>query len=153
MLFFLPRVQGSGLNNDKGKYVLNSWNNANHQIGNHTYSHPYFNAENYSLKQFENELLKNDSLINSYSNYAKLFRFPYLKEGNTVEKRDGFRTFMKSKGFKNGHVTIDASDWYVNSRLIKRLKKNPDADISGFKKYDIEHLYGRALYYDSLAEN
>jgi len=58
---------------------------------------------------------------------------------------------MTQKGYKNGHVTIDASDWYVDSRLVKRLKENPKADISGFRNYYKNHLLNRAQFYDSLA--
>ncbi|PZR38448.1 MAG: hypothetical protein DI538_09570, partial [Azospira oryzae] len=52
------------------------------------------------------------------------------EEGDTKEKVDGFRQFLKEKNYKNGHVTIDTSDWYVDSRLVKRLKQNPAADVS-----------------------
>ena len=147
-LFF---VKGINLDNEKGSEIISSWNNAGHLIGNHTYNHPYFNSERTSLEQFKWELLKNDSLINGYSNFTKLFRFPYLKEGSTIQKREGFRAFLKEQGYKNGHVTIDASDWYIDGRLVKRLNENPDADLLEFKKYYIEHIYDRALFYDSLA--
>jgi peptidoglycan/xylan/chitin deacetylase (PgdA/CDA1 family) len=143
-------VKGKGLDNSKGKNILDSWNKAGHQIGNHTYHHPNFNNDKTTLKEFKNELLKNDSLIKDYSNYVKLFRFPYLSEGNTVSKRDEFRSFLNENNYKNGHVTIDASDWYVDSRLTKRLKTNPDADISSFKDFYIKHLFTRAQFYDSL---
>lgn len=80
-----------------------------------------------------------------------MFRFPYLKEGDTKEKVESFRALMKEHHYKNGHVTIDASDWYIDSRLRARLKENPKADIEGFRKFYLEHLYNRAMYYDDLA--
>lgn len=143
----------SGFNKttEKGKFVLTSWNNSGHLIANHTFSHPNFNSKNTSLDDFKYELIKNDTIINAYSNYYPYFRFPYLKEGDTKEKVEGFRAFMTQKGYKNGHVSIDASDWYINSRLVKRLKENPKADIAGFRDYYKKHLLNRALFYDSLA--
>ncbi|HNP08264.1 MAG TPA: polysaccharide deacetylase family protein [Cyclobacteriaceae bacterium] len=143
----------SGYNKEtkKGQYVLSSWNDAGHLIANHTYSHPNFNSKTVSLKNFEFELIRNDSIINKYSNYIRYFRFPYLKEGNTEEKVNGFRQILKQNEYKNGNVTIDASDWYVDSRLVKRLKENPKADISGFRDYYKNHLFNRATFYDSLA--
>ena len=142
---------GANKTTEKGRYVLSSWNNAGHLIANHTFTHANFNSKNTSLASFEIELIKNDSIISNYSNYYKYFRFPYLKEGNTKEKVDGFRAFMKQKGYKNGYVTIDASDWYIAGRLVTRLKQNPKADISGFREYYKNHLYDRATFYDSLA--
>jgi len=142
-----------GINKEtkKGRYVLSSWNDSGHLIANHTYSHPNFNSKLVSLKSFEFELIQNDTIINKYSNYIRYFRFPYLKEGNTAEKVNGFRQFLKQNDYKNGHVTIDASDWYIDSRLVNRLKENPKADISGFRDYYKNHLFNRASFYDSLA--
>lgn len=144
-------VKGGGLDNPRGQEIISGWNKAGHLIGNHTYSHPSLNSEAVSLDQFKKELLKTDSLINSYTNFTKLFRFPFLKEGNTVPKRDGFRDFLASKGYKIGHVSIDASDWYVNSRLVNRLKTNPKTDLSAYRSFYIKHLFERAQYYDSLS--
>ena len=135
----------------KGQYILSSWNNAGHLIANHTFSHPNFNSKTITLERFKRELIQNDSIINKYSNYCRYFRFPYLKEGNTKEKIEKFREFLKAKGYRNGHVTIDASDWYIDGRLIARLKENPQADISGFRNYYREHLLDRASFYDSIA--
>ena len=58
---------------------------------------------------------------------------------------------MTEQSYKNGHVSIDASDWYIDSRLVKRLKENPKAYISGFRDFYKAHLLNRAMYYDSLA--
>lgn len=144
-------VKGSSLTGEKGNYIISSWDNANHKIANHTYSHKNFNSEKVTLEQFETDFLINDSTIRRYKNFYPYFRFPYLKEGDTKEKVDGFREFLNEQSYKNGHVTIDASDWYVNGRLVERLKENPNADISGFKEFYVSHLYDRALFYDSLA--
>lgn len=144
-------VAGHNKKTKQGVYMLSSWNNAGHYLANHTLNHPNFNNEEITLEQYQHELLANDEVIRQYSNYVKLFRFPYLKEGNTPEKVEGFRKFLKAQGYRHGHVTIDCSDWYIDSRLRTRLTENPGADISGFKAYYIKHIYEKALFYDSLA--
>lgn len=142
---------GSFLSGERGTYVLSSWNDAGHNIANHSFTHPNFNSKKTTLEDFKRELLHNDSVIRRYSHYYPLFRFPYLKEGDTREKRDGFRKFLRECGYKIGHVTIDASDWYIDSRLVRRLRKDSALDISGFRQFYLDHLYARASYYDSLA--
>jgi peptidoglycan/xylan/chitin deacetylase (PgdA/CDA1 family) len=144
-------IKGEDKLSEKGKYLLGSWNDRGHKIANHTYTHPNFNRENVSFEDFKEELLLTDSIIREYSNYVKLFRFPYLKEGNTKAKVDNIREFLKDQGYKNGHVTIDGSDWYIDSRLIKRLKENPNADLEGFKRFYLEHIFARANYYEDLS--
>lgn len=144
-------VKTEGKSTDKGRHLLETWNDKGHLIANHTYSHPNFNKEEINAEDFRTELLRADSLINSFSNYTKLFRFPYLKEGNTTTEVDSIRQIMKYYGYKNGHVTIDGSDWYIDSRLRKRLNQNPQADIEAFKDFYLEHIFQRANYYENLS--
>lgn len=144
-------VCGKRVDNSEGMVLLSKWNDKGHMICNHSYSHGYFHSKKLSLEAFESDFMKGDSIINSFSGYTKLFRFPYLKEGDTPEKRDGFRDFMSKHGYRNGYVTIDASDWYIDKRLVDTLKSTPDIDITPFKEYYISHIYNRAMFYDSLA--
>ena len=88
------------------------------------------NDKQLSIDDFKVELLKTDSIIRSYDNFIPLFRFPYLKEGNTEEKIFGIRNVLKKHGYKNGYVTIDASDWYINRRLLRKQKKEGETETS-----------------------
>lgn len=74
-----------------------------------------------------------------------------MKEGNSNAKVDSIRQILKKNGYKNGHVTIDGSDWYINSRLLKRLKEKPKEDLKRFKQFYLEHLFERATYYETLS--
>jgi peptidoglycan/xylan/chitin deacetylase (PgdA/CDA1 family) len=144
-------VTGNDKTGTRGKKLFESWNNNGHKIANHTFSHQNYNDPITTISEFKDELLKNDEIIKSYTNYSKFFRFPYLKEGNTKEKVDVFREFLKSQEYRNGYVTIDASDWYIDSRLVKRLRENPKADINGFKKFYLNHIWERAQFYEKLS--
>jgi peptidoglycan-N-acetylglucosamine deacetylase len=88
-------VCGLRVASEKGKNLITTWDNAGHLICNHTYYNTYFNSKKVLLDDFKQEMLKNDSLIKNYKNYTKLFRFPYLKEVNSIEKIEGFRKFLK----------------------------------------------------------
>lgn len=144
-------VTGNNKTDVKGRFLLESWNTAGHRIANHTYSHPSYNSSKISFETFRDEFLKTDSIIRTYSQYIRLFRFPYLKEGNTIEKITRFRVLLDATGYRNGHVTIDASDWAIDSRLVKKLRANPQADLEPFRQFYLEHLYDRAMYYETLA--
>lgn len=144
-------VRGGDKATERGKFLLSSWNNEGHSLGNHTVSHINYSSNRVTYEQFKNELLVNDTIISGYSNYIPLFRFPYLKEGDTEEKIASFRAFMREVNYKNGYVTIDASDWYIDSRLRMRLREDPQADIEGYRQYYLKHLLDRALFYEKLA--
>lgn len=144
-------VTGVNKLDKRGQFLLKSWNDKGHRIANHTFSHPNYNSKNISTEDFKYEFLKTDSIINSLENHIPLFRFPYLKEGNDSLKITAFREFLKNQNHKNGYVTIDASDWYVNSRLIKKLRKDSSTDLEKFKKFYLDHLLDRANYYEKLS--
>jgi len=144
-------VTGRNKLDGKGQFLLKSWDDKGHKISNHTFSHLNYGSQNISLETFGEEFLKNDKIIKKYKNYFPLFRFPYLKEGDTKEKVDGFRSLLRQHGYKNGYVTIDASDWYIDSRLVKRLRENLNTDLQGFREFYLDHLYERALYYEKLS--
>lgn len=144
-------VTGFNKSDKKGQYLLDTWDIKGHKIANHTFSHPNYNDPKVSFEDFKEEFLQTEAVIQEYSNYAPLFRFPYLKEGNTQAKVDSFRNFLEAQDHRNGYVTIDNSDWYINSRLIKRLKEQPDANIEAFRKYYLEHIFACATYYETMA--
>lgn len=145
-------VSGMNVDNIDGKKLLNNWDLKNHLICNHTYSHLYYNSKSITSNYFIEDFVKCDSFIKTFKNYTRLFRFPYLKEGNTAEKRDSMRVELKNQEYKNGYVTIDASDWYIDSEMSAELKKNIDADLTPYKDYYIKHILDRTNYYDSLAQ-
>lgn len=142
-------VSGKRINYPEGKLLLQQWDKAGQLLGNHSYSE--FNFDKISSKQLENDTLKNDKIIKLYQNYQRVFRFPFLKEGNSTENRDKFRAFLQKNNYANGYVTIDASDEYINDRLEKHLAMNPNAGLAEYKKYYLNHIWERAKYYDSLA--
>lgn len=146
-------VTGANKLDEKGRYLLKSWNDKGHTIANHSYTHPDFSDEKYSAGDFETELMKTDSVISGYGNYARMFRFPYLKEGKTRGKIDGMRAVLKEHHYRNGYVTIDASDWYVDSRLRKKIKeKGPaGADLGKFRDFYVAHIIERAKFYEELS--
>jgi peptidoglycan-N-acetylglucosamine deacetylase len=145
-------VCGMRVDNANGKALLNNWDSKNHMICNHSYAHWYYNSKSISSTNYIEDFIKSDSLIRTYKNYTRLFRFPYLKEGNTAAKRDSMRVQLKNEGYRNGYVTIDASDWYIDAQLSSELKMNINADLTPYKEYYIKHILERANYYDSLAQ-
>jgi peptidoglycan/xylan/chitin deacetylase (PgdA/CDA1 family) len=140
---------GQNVDNERGRAILDAWNREGHMLGNHTWSHKGYNSV--ETAWFEQDLLRNEALLKEWANFRKFFRFPALKEGKTAEKRDEMRTFLAEHEYRNGHVTIDASDWYYDLRLRERLKAESAFDVNRYREPYLNHLWDRALYYDGLA--
>jgi peptidoglycan/xylan/chitin deacetylase (PgdA/CDA1 family) len=144
-------VRGSNIDSEQGKQLLRAWDTAGHLIGNHSYSHMYYHSAKVSPESFAADILRCEELLKAFPGFRRYFRFPYLKEGDTVAKRDSIRTFLAKHEYRTGHVTIDASDWYIEDRLRKRLAREPGADLNPYRAFYLDHLWDRALFYDDLA--
>lgn len=129
--------------------LLQQWNDEGHIIANHTFSHR--NYEKSDFAEYAADILRCEALIKDYPQFRRLFRFPFLKEGKTAEHRDRMRAFLAEHEYRNGAVTIDASDWYIDDRLRKRLAADPKADTRGYRDYYLAHIADRSRYYDDVA--
>ncbi|HUE12392.1 MAG TPA: polysaccharide deacetylase family protein [Steroidobacteraceae bacterium] len=121
---FVTRIDNDPVRNA----LIRRWGEQGHLIGNHTATHP--DLDEVSLKDYERDFLRCDQAISGMPGYTRRFRFPYLKEGNTREKRDGFRAFLDSNDYTTAPVSVDTSDWYYSNRLRDRLKLDPQADCA-----------------------
>lgn len=144
-------VIGRNIESDEGKQLLSAWDKAGHLIGNHTYTHRNFNAPTIDIAAYQQDVLRAEALLKEFPRFRKYFRFPMLKEGDTLAKRDAMRSFFAEHGYRNGHVTIDNSDWTIDQRLSVRLRKDAAADVKPYRDFYLEHMWARAEYYDSLA--
>jgi peptidoglycan/xylan/chitin deacetylase (PgdA/CDA1 family) len=135
----------------EGLALARAWGEAGHAIGNHTMSHLDLNAKDVTLSRYQQELLDCDRIIAPLPGYRKWFRFTYLREGNTPEKRDGMRAFLKQQGYRNAYVSLDTSDWRLDEKLVEVLTKNPNADIAPIRAAYLSHVRQRALAYRELA--
>ena len=143
---------GQNVDNAQGAEILTRWNAAGHLIGNHTYSHVALFGKT-TPEEFEQGILRNEVVLRPYSGFRKWFRFPALKEGQTRELRDRFRSFLAGHGYTNGAVTIDASDWYYNQRLLARIEAEPSFDVNRYRQPYLDHIWDRAQFYDRLSRD
>lgn len=144
-------VCGMRVDSEQGKELLRQWDEAGHLICNHSYSHFNFNSKRTTYDNFVLDFDRNEPLIKPHKHFTRLFRYPGLKGGDTAEKRDAFRSFLKQKGYNVGHVTIDTSDWYVDDRMNARLDQQPAASTEPYGDYLASHLLDRAAFYRQLA--
>lgn len=143
---------GYGAHEPAGNALVRAWGEAGHQIGNHTMTHPDLNSDKVSLAQYQKEILECDAIIGTMPGYRKWYRFTYLREGKTPEKRDGMRQFLAAQGYRNAYVSLDTSDWRLEERLVEILKRDPKADLAPLKRTYLAHIRQRALAYRALSQ-
>ncbi len=143
-------VTGRFVDSVFGDEIVQSWADAGHLIGNHTYTH--MNSTDEPSEDIKADILKNHGLLSKYSTYEKIFRFPYLAEGGSVEKIADYRAFMKKQGFQNAAVTIDTVDWFTAGRIETRLKADDKADLEAYRNYYVTAVVTLAEHFQNLAD-
>ena len=142
-------VIGRNADSATGQALIQPWKQAGHLIGNHTFAHR--NYDSLTFEEFSADVIRADQVLASDLSMPRLFRFPALKEGNTAAKRDRMREFLVTHRYRNGYVTIDASDWYYDNRLRQRLATDAAFDVNRFRQPYLDHHWERAQFYDDLS--
>ena len=143
---------GNGADRPEGLALARAWGEAGHAIGNHTMTHPDLNSARLPLAQYQQEILDCDRIISTLPGYQKWFRYTFLREGNTPEKRDGMRAFLKQHGYRNAYVSLDTSDWRLNDELVRVLRADAGADVAPIRAVYLSHLKQRAQAYRALSQ-
>lgn len=146
---FFPAVSKVGA--QEGQALVEAWAAAGHAVGNHTSRHRNLNSKRLALQEFLDDVKAADAQYRGLRTWAPMLRFPYLKEGDTAEKRDGVRAWLRANGYKAAPVSIDTSDWYYDNVWRELKSRGDEARAVRLQQAYVEHLLDRARYYDRLA--
>lgn len=114
--------------------VFKMWREAGYPLGNHTYTHMDLNKVKNA--DYIKDIDLNEAALKKENQNLdwKFFRYPYLHEGNSLEKRDAIRKHLKNKGYKIAQVTIDFEDWSWNEPYVRCLRQKDKSSIQWLKK-------------------
>jgi peptidoglycan-N-acetylglucosamine deacetylase len=114
--------------NPDGAEALKLWAGAE-PVGNHTYAH--MDLEQNSPEAFEREIDENEPVLELLDNKSNWhwFRYPYLHEGDTVEKRRAVRTYLQAHGYRIAQVTLDWEDYLWNTAYARCVAKGDQTSI------------------------
>jgi peptidoglycan-N-acetylglucosamine deacetylase len=123
-----------GANGDVEKGgVLKIWADSGFPLGNHTFSHIDLNTA--SVQAFEDEIVANESVLQGLmgSRDWHWFRYPFLHEGDTLEKRHAVRKYLADHGYKIAQVTLDFADYAWNNPYARCMAKQDTQSIEWLK--------------------
>jgi peptidoglycan/xylan/chitin deacetylase (PgdA/CDA1 family) len=130
----LPAVYGF-INGGRGEEdpsslsVLKTWRAAGQPLGNHTWAHLDLNKE--SPEEFDAEVMRNEPLLKSLMGKGDWhwLRYPFLHEGDTVEKRRAVRAWLFAHGYKIAEVSMDFEDYLWNDPYARCVAKHDEPSI------------------------
>ena len=142
-------VTTRGFDEPGGRERIERYAAAGHLIANHTHTHQWLSRV--ETDAYLADIDEAERRLAGLPNRRPWFRFPYLDEGRTAEKRDALRDALKDRKLKNGYVTVDNYDWYLQQHLDAAARDGRAFDLEKLKGVYVEMLVGATRYYDGLA--
>jgi peptidoglycan/xylan/chitin deacetylase (PgdA/CDA1 family) len=110
-----------------GAEALKLWVAGGQRVGNHTYSHQDLHKS--APEEFLRDVRLNEPALEllDKDNAWRWLRYPYLREGDTLEKRRNVRAQLLERGYQIAQVTLDYEDYLWNSahaRCVSRGDRN-----------------------------
>jgi peptidoglycan/xylan/chitin deacetylase (PgdA/CDA1 family) len=114
--------------------VLQLWRGAGQPLGNHTLDHKSLNSN--PAAEFEENVAKNEPTLQELmgSKDWRWFRYPYLDEGDTLEKRHAIRAYLKDHHYRIAQVTLDFEDYAWNGPYARCSEKKDEKAIAWLKE-------------------
>jgi peptidoglycan/xylan/chitin deacetylase (PgdA/CDA1 family) len=108
-------INAKSADSPETKEFLRLWREAGHPLANHAYSHMDFDTN--TVADYTADIAANEEALRALMGGGDWhwFRYPYLREGNTIEKRKAARAFLIDQGYRVAQVTLDFWDWAYNT--------------------------------------
>src|ERR1700722_1157715 len=119
---------------------------ASEPVGNHTYSHLDLNEN--PAEGFEREIDENEpalELVAAKDADWHWLRYPFLREGDTQEKRRAVRQYLKTHQYRIAQVTLDWEDYLWNTAYARCVAKN---DVKSMEQLRASYLQTASAYLD-----
>jgi len=114
--------------------VLQLWREAGEPLANHTYDHMSLNSN--TAAAFEENVEKDEPALKSLMGNKDWhwLRYPYLDEGDTLEKRHAIRAYLKDRHYRIAQVSLDFEDYAWNGAYARCSDKKDAESIAWLKQ-------------------
>jgi peptidoglycan-N-acetylglucosamine deacetylase len=121
-------------NNPDAQQALHAWIDAGMNIGSHTWAHPSLTAT--SADAFNQQIAQNEPALAEYAGTRdwRWFRYPFLWEGDTLDKRHAVHAWLHDHGYKIAQVSLDFEDYAWNDAYGRCLARQDNASIDWLKQ-------------------
>jgi len=134
--------------------VLVAWLEDGHALGFQTFSGQ--DIEGVPAQVFIGDLIKGqeaiEDILQSYSQKARYFRFPYLHYGSTVTRKDAVAEYLAETKIKVAHATIVPEDFVYNLSMEKIKNRRDSVELFALRDEYLTHLLNQLASAETMAE-
>ena len=119
--------------------ILRRWRDSGNPLGNHTYSHPSLTGT--SVPDYLADLERGEEILKKLEpddSGFRVFRYPFLQEGDTLEKREAVRRYLTEHRYATAEVTIDAHDWAYTPPFARCTERADAAALASLRRSFVE---------------
>jgi peptidoglycan/xylan/chitin deacetylase (PgdA/CDA1 family) len=147
-------VNGKKVDDDPtSEAILRRWVASGNPLGNHTYSHLGLNGA--SVADYIADLEKGEAILRRLEPEEatwKVYRYPFLFEGDTLDNRDAVRAYLKQRGYLTAEVSIDGDDWAYNPPFARCADRHDAAALAELRRGLIEAHVDELRFVRALTE-
>ena len=120
--------------------ILRMWVEAGLRVGNHTFAHP--NLNRVSAADYIGDIERNEAMLVEVVGplWGRVFRYPYLHEGDTLQKRRAVRRWLAAQGYQIAQVTVYFDDWAWNDTYARCVGRPDPGAIQWLKQSLLLHI-------------
>jgi peptidoglycan-N-acetylglucosamine deacetylase len=118
---------------------LRAWLAAGHGLGNHTWHHHSLDVV--GARIWLQDVRRCDSTLRTLlGKPVRFFRYPMLRQGATRARRDSAARGLAAIGYRNGHVSIDNSDFIVERPYVRAREAGDARAVAAIATEYVEHM-------------
>lgn len=146
---FFVTTNGLVSEGESGRERIRQYAAAGHELASHSHSHPWLHRTDVS--DYLADIDRSLAMLSEFDNVQPFFRFPYLDEGRSVEKRVPVAQGLVERGLQNGYVTVDNYDWYMAALAREIVDSGAEPDLNKLRDAYVESLLDVVEFYDGIA--
>jgi peptidoglycan-N-acetylglucosamine deacetylase len=132
--------------------IVKQWLQAGFRIGNHTFSHLEINRV--TAAEYIADIERNEAVLNELvgGRWTRLFRYPYLHQGERQGRREAVRQWLATHGYRIAPVTVTFDDWAWNDAYARCAQRHDDRAITWLKRSFLDAALRRLAWSRAASE-
>jgi peptidoglycan-N-acetylglucosamine deacetylase len=131
--------------------IVQRWLQAGFPVGNHTFSHLDINRV--TASEYIEDIERNEAVLAEVAggHWARLFRYPYLHEGEHAETHEAVRRWLAAHGYTIAPITVTFEDWAWNDAYARCAARRDAGAIVWLKHSFLEAAVSRLTWSQAAA--
>lgn len=138
----------------QGIDALRLWLKDGQLLGNHTYSHPDFNA--LSVPEFIADAERGEGVLRQilprYHQQLSFFRYPFNHTGDTPEKKVKFGEWLSQHHYEVATCTVENSDYLFNQAYVSAVARGDSESAKRIRSAYLEFTASMFDYFERLSQ-